>query len=178
MKTYKIARSIALVSALIASGSALAANDGTRGLESTGDLQVTLSVNDRVQITRLNDIALGAFSGTGDLVGADGFCAYRNGSGLYDLTVSSANAAAGVFRAVSGTDFLAYTVKVDQDADASDGTLTTSGAVQAGLAGSGTSTTCANSDNAAVEVTFAEADLQAAPTGAYVDTLTLLVQPN
>ncbi|HSG89841.1 MAG TPA: hypothetical protein VLA56_11565 [Pseudomonadales bacterium] len=178
MNASTVARSLSLAAALAASPAVLAANDGSLGASSSGDLQVTMSVADRVQVTRLDDIVLGGYGGTGDMVGAEAFCAYRNGTGLYALTLSSANALAGQFRASNGPKFISYVVRIDDDTDASDGALTTSGATRTGLAGSGTSVSCGAADNAAVEITFAEADLQGAAAGAYADTLTLLVEPN
>lgn len=178
MSISTLARSITLASALAASGAAVAANDGSIGATSSGDLQVTLAVGDRVRISSLNDIALGGYTGAGDLVGSDAFCAYRNGTGLYSLSVASANAAAGVYRARKGAKVIPYTVRIDDDVDASNGLSVVSGATVTGLQGSATSASCSGSDNAALEVTFAAADLQGANAGAYTDTLTLLVQPN
>jgi len=53
-----------------------------------------------------------------------------------------------------------------------------SGTAETGLQGNGTATDCGGSDNASLQVSFAEADLQAAPTSAYSDTITVLVQPH
>ena len=179
MKVTRIARSIAVASALAgAATGALAANDGTLGSSSSGDLGVTLAVADRVQITGLEDIALGTYSGSGPLTGSATFCVYRNGTGLYDLVATSANELAGGFVATDGTNDIGYGVKVDADTDASDGVVVASGTAETGLAGHASATDCGGSENASLEVSFLEADLQAAPTGAYADTITLLVTPN
>ena len=179
MKTTRIARSIALASALAgAAAGALAASDGSLGADSTGTLGLSLDIADRVQITGLSDIALGTYSGSGDLTGSASFCVYRNGTGLYDLKASSANEDGVVFRAIGGGEFIPYAVKVDADTDASDGVAVDSGTAETGLQGHATATDCGGSDNAAVQVSFAEADLQAASTSAYADTITLLVTPH
>ena len=180
MKATRIARSIALASALAgAATGALAANDGSLGTSSTGDLGVSLAIADRVQITGLDDIPLGTYGGSGNLTGSAAFCVYRNGTGLYDLEATSANEQAGTFKASNGTNDIDYAVKVDEDTDASDGILVDSGTAETGLQGHASATDCGGSDNASLQVSFAEADLQAAPTSsAYNDTITLLVTPN
>jgi hypothetical protein len=178
MNVQQIARSVALASALVASTGVLAATDGTLGATSSGELNVSLAVADRVQITGLDDIALGSYSGTGSLVGGSTFCVYRNGTGVYDLTVTSLNDDSGTFRATDGTDFIAYSVEIDDSVVASNGVLVASGAAQTGLAGNGTSTSCGGADNASLQVTFDELDLQAAPTGSFADVITLLVEPS
>ena len=179
MKATRIARSIALASALAgAATGVLAANDGSLGTSSTGDLGVTLAIADRVQITGLDDIALGTYAGSGDLSGEALFCVYRNGTGLYDLKASSAHAEAGVFRAAGSGEFIDYAVKVDEDTDPSDGILVDSGTAETGLTGHASATDCGGSNNASLQVSFSEADLQAASTSNYADTITLLVTPN
>ena len=180
MKATRIARSIALASALAgAATGALAANDGSLGTSSTGDLAVTLSIADRVQITGLEDITLGTYGGSGGLTGDATFCVYRNGTGVYDLVATSANEQAGAFKASDGTDEIVYAVKVDEDTDPSDGFDVSSGTAKTGLTGDDAATDCGGNDNASLRVSFAEADLQAAPTSnGYADTITLLVTPN
>jgi spore coat protein U-like protein len=179
MKATRIARSIALASALAgAATGALAANQGSLGTSSTGDLGVTLAIADRVQISGLDDIPLGTYGGSGDLTGESLFCVYRNGTGLYDLEASSANADGTTFRASDGTNQIAYAVKVDADTDASDGIPVASGEPETGLQGHDSATDCGGSDNASLQVSFAEADLQAAPTSSYNDTITVLVTPH
>lgn len=179
MNLKQIAKSVALASALVASTSAFAANDGTLGATSTGDLTVSLSVADRVQISGLDDILLGAYGGTGGLTGSSAFCVYRNGTGAYNLTVSSGNQDGSAFRATDdGTNFIGYTVRFDADNNASDGTLAASGTQITDLSGNSSATNCGGNDNAALDVIFTEADLQAAPTGSFSDVITLLVEPS
>jgi spore coat protein U-like protein len=179
MNVNKIARSIALASLVAASGTALAATDGTLGATSEGTAEVTMTVEDRVLITGLEDMALGTYSGSGALFGETAFCVYRNGTGLYDLTVSSDNqGASNEFRATDGFNFVTYTVLFDEDATAVDGDPIASGVEEEDLAGHATSTSCGGSENASVRVTFGEAALQSAPAGNYADTLTFLVEPS
>lgn len=179
MNVNKIAKSIALASLVAASGSALAATQGTLGATSTGTADITMSVEDRVQVTGLDDMLLGTYGGSGDLFSEMSFCVYRNGTGLYDLTVSSNNqSGSNEFRASDGLNFVVYTVLFDEDNTAADGDPIASGVQELDLVGHATSTSCAGSENASVRVTFGEAALQAAPAGSYTDTLTFLVEPS
>lgn len=178
MHLQQIAKSVAFAFALVTSTSAFSATDGALGVDSTGEIGVSLSVADRVLISGLDDIPLGSYGGSGELTGASTFCVYRNGNGLYDLTVSSSNASGGTFRAAGGTAFIDYRVRVGDSIDASSSRPVNSGSTVVALSGSGTSTSCGGADNAALEVTFTEAALQAAPTGAFTDVITVLVQPS
>ncbi|TVS17016.1 MAG: hypothetical protein EA417_08460 [Gammaproteobacteria bacterium] len=167
----QLGQGIALASLLAAAGTAYGATQGTLGADSTGTLDVTVSIEDRVQISALNDIPLGTYSGTGPLNGSDDFCVYRNGTGLYSLQVvgSENTGPGGVFRLTNGTDFITYSVSVNDspllDGEDVDGT------------GSSTSVVCGGSTNANLGVEVAEGDLQSAPSGNYSDRITLVVSP-
>lgn len=167
----KILTSVA-VSALF-SAQAMAATDGTVGVDSTASSDVSLSVADRVQISNVKDIAFGTYGGTGDLVENSSYCVYRNGGGDYQLTLTTIE---GSFEVTDGTNTIPYAVKVDDSADASLGTAMTYNTAAGPLVGS-PAVDCGGTDNAAMEVTFSEADLQAAGTAAYSGTVTLYVEP-
>lgn len=172
----KLGKGIALASLLAAAGSAYSANDGSLGATSTGDLDVIVSVADRVQISGLNDIDFGAYAGTGGLDGNDAFCVYRNGTGAYSVSIDSPQADGGNFRLSDGSNFIAYSVTFNDDADIAGGSAVSSGDPLTGT-GSATSLTCGGASNASLGVSIAENDLQAAASGNYTDTLTLVVSP-
>lgn len=152
--------------------------DGTLGATSTGTTDITVTIPDRVQISDLDGIDLGTYSGSLDLSGTEDLCVYRNGTGSYKVQLDSANpGGANEFRMKNGTDYIPYAVRFDDDSDASDGTLVVSGDEVSGLTGDSSSTTCGASDNAQLRVDVLEADLQAAPPASYLDTITLLVTP-
>ncbi|MEX1237690.1 MAG: hypothetical protein WD994_05425 [Pseudomonadales bacterium] len=165
------------LAAVLTSGQALAATDGTLGTNSTGTSDISLEIADRVQITSMADIALGAWGGAGDLVGSSEFCVFRNGGDDYRLTLTADTGAFQVFSTTT-TDNIAFAAKVDDDLDASDGeALAYNTATAVALAGSA-SLTCGGNDNASLEVTFAEANLQAASTANdYQATVTVFVEP-
>jgi hypothetical protein len=123
-----LAAAVALASAVTVATPAYAASQGSVGATSTGTADVSVGVSDRVRISNLNDMAL-TFAGTGDVVGTDTFCVYRNGTGSYDIELSSANAgSASEFRASDGAGtFVDYVVTFDDDDTPADGVDTTSG---------------------------------------------------
>jgi len=153
---------------------AVAATDGSMGTSSQGQSDISLSVSDRVQISSVNDVALGSYGGTGNLLGSSQYCVFRNGGGSYQVTLTTDQ---GDYLVASGGGAtISFTAKVDDDADASDGQSLAYNTSSTALVGSN-SATCGGADNAAVEVTFTEADLQAAATDSYSATMTILVEP-
>jgi len=182
----QLGQGIAVAASMAAAGAAYSAEDGQLGTTSTGTLDVAVEVEDRVQISGLNDIPFGTYSGTGNLRSSDGFCVYRNGTGLYSLQVESAHPDGDTFRLSTrggpvrptrpnrpspGTDttFIPYSVIIN-------GVLISHGEVVNGT-GSAISATCSGEINAEVAVEVAASDLQAAPSGSYEDTITLTLSP-
>jgi hypothetical protein len=152
--------------------------DGTVGATSTGTTDVSVTIPDRVRVSRLDGIALGTYGGSGDMSGVDDLCVFRNGSGSYKIQLDSANpGGANEFQMKNGTNFITYTVKFDDDADASDQLAVTSGTEISGLTGHSTSASCGAADNGQLRIDVLEVDLLAAPPAAYLDTVTLLVTP-
>ncbi|MCC5888714.1 MAG: spore coat protein U domain-containing protein [Gammaproteobacteria bacterium] len=173
----KLGKGIALASLMVAAGTAYSANDGSLGATSTGDLTVSVDIANRVQISGLNDIDFGTYAGSGDLERSDDFCVYRNGTGSYNVTISSSQAEGGSFRLVNGPNAIPYSVRFNDAADITGGSDVSSGDTLAGT-GSATSLTCGGSSNASLGVSIAASALQAAPSGFYTDVITLLVEPN
>ena len=172
----KIALSTAIASSLFA-GQAFAASQGTIGATSTGESVVSLTINDQVQISGVDDIALGAFDGTNDLTGSTAFCVYRSGAGSYEMTLTAEGKSTFEVASATTLDTIPFTAKVDGDSDASDGTT---------IAHTGTSSTytgsdavdCGSADNAALEVNFAAAALRTAGAATdYTATMVILVEP-
>lgn len=172
----KIALSTAIATSLFA-GQAFAADQGTLGADSTGKSVVSLSINDQVQITGVDDIALGAFDGTNDLTGSTEFCVYRSGADSYQMTVSAEGKATLEVASVVTGDTIGFTAKVDDDNDASNGAAIVHGGTSLAFTGSD-ALDCDSTDNASLEVNFAAADLRTAGTAAdYTATVVILVEP-
>jgi hypothetical protein len=162
------------------SGSAIAAIQGSLGINSTGSLDINVDINDLVQVTNLDDLSLGIFNGGGaDLSATDTFCIYRNGVGTFDITMSGSGAASA-FTLIDGTNTVPYSVDFTNIPAAATTAMTT-GALLGGQQNANTSsTTCSgvgDSDNVSVTVTVTSGNLASAPAGAYGGTLTMVVSP-
>ena len=176
MNSLKTLISTAVIGSAMFAGAALAATDGTMGATSSGTSDISLTVNDRVQITSVADIDLGAYGGSGGMSGLSAFCVYRNGGNDYTLTLT---ADTGDFELSSATtgDSIAFAARVDDDTDASDGLAAAYGVASGALTGSA-SINCGGADNASLHVSFAESDLQAVSSANdYQATVTILVTP-
>lgn len=168
---------LATVIAGLISSASMAAVDGTMGATSTGQIDLDLEVLDSVEITALDDVDFGQYGGTdvGGLNAGDAYCVFVNGGDDYNITPTSSN---GKFSLV-GTlgDEIDYTVKlVDAATGASSAAAVSYNNASATFSGSN-ARDCGSSDNASVDVSITEAEIRAASTDTYSDTLILLVSP-
>ena len=161
--------------AAFAANNAYAATQGTLGATSQGTLDITLTINNLVQISALDDIALGAYTGVANMTGVDDLCVYSNNGG-YDITATG-DGAGGAFELTGGSANIPYTVAWATTAGATTGTSLTAGVVLANQGGTFTTPDCGGADNATVIVTVDDVDLASAPADSYTGVLTLLVAP-
>jgi len=154
-----------------------AATEDGLGSTSGGTAAVSLDIVDLMVVSGIGDIGLGAYVGTGGLAGNDDMCVYRNGTGSYKVKLTSANQSGGAFRLNTGANYITYTVDWTDNGTAGTTAGVTSDVEETGQGGHATSQTCGGSPNANLAVSVAEAALQAAPTGSYTDTVTILVTP-
>ena len=167
-----------------------AATQGTTSIgASGGSLDVAVTTGLVARISGLNDIALGAWSGTGSMSGADDMCVGRSGVGLfaqgaYKMRMDGDGDSGDVnaFTLSNGTDLLYYDVFYN-DATGTGGRVPVTGGVmlnsQTGFGfwqiinlvfG------CAV-NNANVSIEISEAALLAVPAGTYAGTLTMVLIP-
>ena len=155
-------------------GAAHAATNGTLGATSTGSVDINAVIPNLAQISGLDDINLGTWSGA-DLSGSDQFCVFSS-TRSYTITATSGNGTGATFRLKdAGTNFIAYTVSWTDSAPAT--TALTSGTASGAQATSATSVNCGGADNTTVSVNVPSANIASVPAGNYSDTLTLLVTP-
>lgn len=174
-KLNTIVTGVAFAASLFA-GNAMAATDGTLGATSSGTSVVSLTVADNVKITGISDIALGSWSGTGNLVGSTSYCVYRNGGDSYSITATTDQSNFSVYSPTT-KDSIPFTAQVSDTVNSVIAPLTYNTATTAALKGS-TSMTCGGGSNGQLQVTFAQSALQTASSGTdYQATVTLLVQP-
>jgi len=171
MKAAAVAATFAVASA---TGTAHAASQGSLGSTSTGSVVINATIPNLAQISRLDDINLGSWSGA-DLNGSDQFCVFSS-TRSYTITATSANGTGTTFRLKdSGTNYIAYTVNWTDSAAAVS--ALSSGTASGAQATSATSVNCAGADNTTVAINVPSANVSAVPAGSYSDTLTMLVTP-
>lgn len=177
----KRALSLALALSGALTATALAATQGTLGTTSSGTTTISITIPSMVQITGLSDIFLGSvtsFPATGN----SSFCVYSNVAsplGSYYVTATSQNASGTDFRVKSsGTDYITYSLYINNSSAALQTTAMQSGVKSAQqTGGSATSLTCGGGANANVNISFSASQVQGAPAGFYSDVVTLLVSP-
>lgn len=171
-------RQVALGGVLAAAATGgFAATQGTTGFTSTGDLDISLTVNEEVKISNLVDITLPVFNGT-DVSDTSDACIYRNGGGNYQITATGSGPA-NAFQLVDGGNTVSVNYAVAYD-DGTGFSALTSGSSLASSGASDIDDDCVTdgADNATIQVTVAAADASALPADTYSGTLTLLVAPN
>lgn len=146
------------------------------GETSSADAEINVVIGGRVWLTRLSDINLGTYGGTGDVSGSSRMCVHRNDTGIYSVTATSANGTGGTFQASGAGALLRYQVSF-QDAAGNRFENVQSGQRLKELRGQRFAFFCLFQFNARIDVSFAAEDLQAAPPGSYQDVITLLVEP-
>jgi len=150
---------------------------GTACKTDKNDVSVTLVVPPLIQVSNLNDLDLGAYFSTGLAPAGDDICVYSN-TGAYQLTVTGTAGTApyGATDFVFAGDVLPYTIKVGDSAVSAN-----RGAVQNGVAETGMSTGQAagaydvncTANNAYIEASVLQSDLDGTPAGNYLDTITV-----
>lgn len=179
MTTFSKKALLAATALLLSGGIAHAASDGTLGGTSTGTADVTLDIGTQVQVTDFADLALGTYSGTGNLTGNDDLCVYTNdGTAQYDVTVDD-NVATGGFQVADGGNEITMTASWnDASGTAGAASLTAGTVLDAQTNANTTATNCGGVLNSNISVTLLATALQAAPAGNYSTTLTVLVEPD
>jgi hypothetical protein len=176
MNLPQVGKALAVAAwATFAASNAFAATQGTLGATSQGSLNITLTIDALVQISALNDIDLGTYTGGGNITGVDDLCVYSNIGG-YHITATG-NGAGSAFQLIGAGATIPYAVEWADSAGAQTGDPMTSGTVLTNQSGTFTTPNCGGGNNARVIVTVNSTDLAAAPAQAYTGVLTLVVAP-
>ncbi len=165
---------IFLGAATLAVSPSFAATQGDEGATSTGTMNLTVGVGDKVRISGLTDIS-GNFDGTNDIVAASPACVYRNGTGKYGIRATGSGGS-GSFTLSDGANQVSYQVSYN---DGSGAQPLTAGTLLAGRTGADRfSPSCATAgNNGSINVTIPAAQLAQVPGSTYAGTLTLVVTP-
>lgn len=143
------------------------------------DVEITVQRGPEVRISNLDTVNFGQHSGLGNLQFDERLCVYSNSaSGSYRLSVGAPNQDAGgnFYLADSLSGGLIPLTVLFGDTGTGSGTLSMTNNYFSGIGDSGTED-CGGSDNATLSLSMTEADLQAAKTGNYSETLIILVEP-
>lgn len=165
MKLQKLLLPMALSFSTVAFG----ASDGTLGSDSTGTTDVSVTIGDLVQVSVEQDVGLTHTTGSNSN-GSTGVCVYRNSDADVAVTLTSANATGTTFRMADGTNYIPYAVDFDGARDSGTQFIVSDE--------NNTSSNCGGVYSHSLDVQALAADLDAAGAGTYLDTITILVEPN
>jgi len=182
MKNFQ--RVVAAMAALLVTN-INAAVQGTLGSTSSASTDITMEIVDRININDIEDIDLGKFNGIDDLVGGSAFCVFRNGGDDYELIITDADLVSQKpggknkfsLTSVKANESIEFTVKVDDDNDASDGSSIANGeSIQ--FSGSKEINCSTHGENASIEIRVLASEMNILSTGDdYNGTLVLNVAP-
>jgi hypothetical protein len=169
---------VAVAALVFAVGPSLAATQGSLGSTSTGTAVISLSKGFNALINQIGDLALGSWSGTGDLTDNDDVCVgTTNVTGNYGVTVSGSGTA-NAFTITNGSQTLAYNAFWNDVTGTTGRVSVTTGTLLTGQTGAGTTANCNGTNtNANISVVIPEANLQAATASTFTGTLTLTISP-
>ncbi|MEE4298418.1 MAG: hypothetical protein V2J24_03155 [Pseudomonadales bacterium] len=149
-------------------------NNFPRPQDGTDTFRLRIRVPELVQVSDLDDIALGAYGGFGDLSGTDSVCVYRNDAAAAYEVQAHGQGAGNAFVLEQGASSVPFEVEFD---DGTGYAPLSAGEARAAGGADSASTSCGGAANAALRVTVRETDLASADAGAYAGTLTLTVAP-
>lgn len=139
-------------------------------------LTLNLTIDSLIQVSGLNDLLFPFYTGTGNLLQTDTFCIYRNSAGTYQVTFSGSGTG-GAFSLSNGVQELPYQLTFNDGTGAIAVTAGTALTGRQNVFTANQSCDLGAADNATLEVTLLQADLNNAGNGNYSGILTLMVAP-
>lgn len=168
----------ALLCGLCGTTGAEAAANGALGLSSSAQTTVSLTIPELVRASGAEDISLGAYGGSGALSGGADLCVYSNGSGNYQVRVTSNTGGGFGIRNAEGAT-LPMNVSWNNAAAASGAQQLSHGTPVAMTAADTTDPDCSSGGkNANISVHISQETLSAAGPGQYAGTLAIMIEPN
>ncbi len=170
---------LAAAAIALSTGTAHAANQGTLGATSTGDITITASVQARVRITGLADVSWTNQDPGTAATNAQDVCVWSNTSTKGYTVTARGDGASNAFTLANGALTVPYSVQWNASAGQTTGTALTTGSASGTLTSTAaTNQTCTAGESASLVVGISAADLggmQAATS--YSGVLTLVVSP-
>jgi hypothetical protein len=147
--------------------------------ECSAQVNFSVTLPELIQITNLDDVNLGTWSGSGDMQITEDFCVFRNGQGGFSITTNGSNDAGGNFN-LRSTANLPYTIEYSQGGAflaASPGTAVPF--ASSGFTGDSVRD-CAVSGgtNTSIRFTVSESELNSKTSGTFSDTIDIFVIPD
>jgi len=133
------------------------------------------------QVSNLNDINLGSWSGSGNMTGNDPICVYKSsgGSAAFGVTGtdnSTITPGSFMFENAARTVQIPYALRWSNTATAGTGAMS-DGVRRAGTGANRTSTTCGGTPNKNFSILVTSTNLPSVPAGTYTTTVSLMVGP-
>ena len=160
----------------------MAATQGTTGPTSTGDLVVSLIVDNKLKVSNLDDTALGTFNGA-DLSATETICVYYNQVAPYQITFDS-NDTPGTFELSDGVNTIPYSFTYADPINPADpvvaGTPITGRSTDGNNAVAAADDDCATTgvDNGTLDFTALATDITGNPNGTYSETIDITIAPS
>ena len=156
----------------------VAQNDDRNG-RARFDIEISVQRSTEVKISKLDPVNFGQHSGVGNLRADERLCVYSSTTnGSYRLSINAANQDAGgnfyLAESISGA-LIPMAVRFSDSATGSATNTILNGFFNG--FGNNSSADCGGGNNATLTLSMDEADLQAASTGNYSETLVILVEP-
>ena len=156
---------------------AIGGSSGAATASTSFSISFIVQATPEVQVSSLDNLALGSHGGAGSIYAEENFCVYStSASGSYSLSVSSSNQdGSGNFFLSGAPGRIAYDLYFADQASGPGTTKVGTGS----LSGFGNSLDpgCNGQDNATLSISITEQDLQQARSGSYSDSLVILVAP-
>ena len=181
MKKLLIATACSAVLATSAAHAALV--QGTPGQQSTGSFDVSMQILETVNVSNLDNLAMGIYVNGTDMSTTGQFCTYYNNAATVGLTFTSLNGTGGLFAATDGTTPLPYTLALDIDGGALDDNFAqtvNSGTPIASIPAYSTAQdNCATgtADTVGIQAVMLSTDIAGNSNGTYTDTVTVVADP-
>ena len=153
---------------------AFAASQGSLGATSQAQAQVNLNIPAKIKVDGIADITKTWANGAETF--SVNYCVWRNGGGAYTAELTTDRSAFELYSTTT-TESITYTVKIDQDADASNGDSILYGATSNSLSAS-SDPNCGGTESGSVEVSVPVNNINGAtPASDYNSVITVTVTP-
>lgn len=170
----------ATLALIMPTSSALAATDGVLGAQSSGSINISASVANRVRITGLTDVSfLNQDAGIAS-TNSQNICVWSNTATKGYSIRATGSGAANAFTLSSGASSVGYSVQWNGASGSTTGTVLSAGATSTGYTSTATHQSCSTgvASSASLIVGIGTTDLSSMQAGlTYTGTLTLLVSP-